>query len=122
MKKLLNRPEALLVSMGLIFLSITILVSCFYLYIPKSKDVIYVTKEEKEILLQKGEADSVLINLNTASLEELCALEGISTVTASAIIEYRTKNGRFESTEELKNIKGIGEVKYKNISPYVVTE
>lgn len=122
MKKLLRRPEALLICMGLAFLSVTILASYFSAYIPEGQKIIYVTKEEKEALLQEGYADSVLINLNTATSEELCSLEGISTVTADAIIAYRTEHGSFDSVEELKNIKGIGEVKFKSICPYVVAE
>lgn len=122
MKKLLKRPEALLIFMGLIFLSVSILASYLSVYAPLEQKVIYVTKEEKENLLKKNETGSVLINLNTATLEELCGLEGVSTVTAQAIIDYRTDHGRIESIEELKNIKGIGEGKYKSIRPYVTLQ
>jgi competence protein ComEA len=55
-----------------------------------------------------------LINLNTATLDELITLDGIGEVIAKRIIEYRETYG-FRSVEELKNIKGIGDVKYAKI-------
>lgn len=122
MKKLLARPEALLICMGLVFLSASILASYLSVYAPQAQKVIYVTKEEKEALVKNEKTDSVLINLNTATLEELCELEGVSTVTAQAIIDYRTEVGGFKDIEELLSIKGIGEVKYKSISPYVTLQ
>lgn len=50
-----------------------------------------------------------LVNINTATIEELTALSGIGEKKAQAIIDYRTENGRFNSVEELTNVSGIGE-------------
>jgi competence ComEA-like helix-hairpin-helix protein len=55
-----------------------------------------------------------LINLNTATLDELITLDGIGEVIAGRIIEYRETYG-FRTVEELKNINGIGDVKYAKI-------
>ena len=48
------------------------------------------------------------ININTATIEQLSTLYGIGEVKAKSIIEYREKNGRFKSIEEIGNVDGIG--------------
>ena len=59
------------------------------------------------------------ININTANSTELTFLPGIGEAKAKKIIEYREKNGRFESTEEILNVSGIGESTFENIKPYI---
>lgn len=49
------------------------------------------------------------INLNTASEKILSSLPGIGEVKAKKIIEYREKNGDFESIYEIMNVEGIGD-------------
>ncbi len=50
-----------------------------------------------------------LVNVNTASAEELAAaLKGVGATKAAAIIEYRNANGKFMHIDELVNVKGIG--------------
>lgn len=59
------------------------------------------------------------LNLNTCTAEELCAINGIGTVTASAIIEYREALGGYTSVEQIKEIKGIGDATYEKAAPYL---
>ena len=56
-----------------------------------------------------------IVNINTATIEQLCQLPGIGKSTAQKIIEYREVNDGFRTTEELKHIKGIGDSKYNDI-------
>ncbi len=49
------------------------------------------------------------INLNTATVQDLVRLPRIGEKVALRIVEYRQKHGGFKKTEELMNVKGIGE-------------
>ncbi|WP_228729962.1 ComEA family DNA-binding protein [Shewanella avicenniae] len=48
------------------------------------------------------------ISINTASVAELQLIKGVGKAKAEAIIEYRETHGKFESIEQLANVKGIG--------------
>ena len=63
----------------------------------------------------KNSPDITLLNINKATEQELQNLPGIGPSLASKIIEYRNKNGKFSSVEDIKNVNGIGESKYENI-------
>lgn len=55
------------------------------------------------------------ININTATAEQLTALDGVGPKTAQKIIEYREANGGFKSVEELLEVPGIGPAKFEQI-------
>ena len=48
------------------------------------------------------------ISLDQASIEQLQQLNGIGQKKAEAIIEYRQKNGKFKTIEDIQQVKGIG--------------
>lgn len=60
-----------------------------------------------------------LVNINTASKEELMTLPGIGESKALAIIKYREENQGFQSTDEIMNINGIKEGVYHNIKDLI---
>ncbi len=68
---------------------------------------------EQQTYSPKAEQNE-LININTATAEELKQLNGIGDVIAARIVEYAQTIG-FNSIEDIKNVKGIGDKKYDNI-------
>jgi competence protein ComEA len=60
------------------------------------------------------------INLNTATAEQLDTLPGVGPVTARAILGWRDTNGRFDSVDDLLDVKGIGEATLAELRDLVV--
>ena len=77
----------------------------------------YITdKAGQGVLPEEGESvKNEKVNINTAKQTELETLTGIGPSTALKIINYRNKNGEFESIEDIKNVPGIGDSKFENI-------
>ncbi len=62
-----------------------------------------------------GRDDDGRININTASLEQLCGISGIGQSRAQSIITYREQNGAFGSIEEIMKVSGIKEGLFQKI-------
>lgn len=83
-------------------------------------------KQEKEITSNSNNAstnESVShtqtsdgkISINTANISELTKLSGIGESKARSIIEYREKNGKFKTIEDIKKVSGIGNSTFDKI-------
>ena len=59
------------------------------------------------------------VNLNTATFEELTAIQGIGDQRAAAILAYREQIGKYTSVEQIEDIRGIGDGLYAKIAPYL---
>ena len=70
----------------------------------------------------KVESKPVIININTATLSEWILVPGIGEKTAQVILDYRLKNGSFQSLEDLKKVKGIGDKKLEKLRPFLKIE
>jgi competence protein ComEA len=60
-----------------------------------------------------------LVDLNTATVEELDTLPGIGPVTAAAIVAWRDANGRFTSVDQLGDVDGIGPARLEKLRDLV---
>jgi competence protein ComEA len=65
---------------------------------------------------------SGVVNLNTATQEELLLLPGIGEARARAVIEARKQRGGFKSVEELMEVKGIGPAGFEKLRPHLAIE
>ena len=63
--------------------------------------------------------NKIMVNINTASEQELENVPGIGGVIAKRIVEYRKENGKFNSIEDIKSVTGIGSSKFNNIKNYI---
>ncbi|HUV59926.1 MAG TPA: helix-hairpin-helix domain-containing protein [Desulfatiglandales bacterium] len=59
------------------------------------------------------------VSVNTASLEELDTIPGIGPTLAEKIINYISLYGPFNTIEEIKNVPGMGKLRYLQIKPYI---
>jgi competence protein ComEA len=60
-----------------------------------------------------------VVNLNTATLEQLDALPGVGTVTAQRILDWRVAHGRFTSVDQLREVSGIGQARLAQLKHLV---
>lgn len=65
---------------------------------------------------------AAVVNVNTATVEELVRLPGIGESKARAILDYRKERGAFRSVEQLREVKGIGDAALERIRSQVVVE
>lgn len=68
------------------------------------------------------EKNIVKLDINAATMEELCELEGIGETTAAKIIKYRDDYGALNRIEEIMSIPGIGEKTFDAIKEYITVE
>jgi len=59
------------------------------------------------------------ININTADVETLATINGISTAVAEKIVKYREENGPFSCLEDIINVSGIGSKTFEKIRDYI---
>ncbi len=81
-----------------------------------------VTEVGDEASVGGTSATGGLININTATAEQLTNLSGIGQTRAESIVAYRQKNGNFSSKEDLKNVSGIGDSTYEKIQDQITVD
>ncbi|HEA15429.1 MAG: ComEA family DNA-binding protein [Pseudoalteromonas prydzensis] len=84
------------------FLTLIVVVLGLAISLPSNAAV---TKTEATESAEKSQ----LVNVNQATVEQLIQLPGIGKSKAQAIVDYRTKQGKFKSIADLAQVKGIGD-------------
>ena len=82
--------------------------------LPEEPDPV-ISKAPEAIEIQAPEPAEGAIDLNTATLDDLVTLKGIGPAKAQAILDYRNAYGSFLCSEELMQIKGIGQATFDKI-------
>ena len=88
-----------------------------YVEVEKCPDTINdacINKSE-ETQQQADNTTNSLISINDASIEQLTTLPGIGKSKANDIIGYRNQNGKFQTIDDIKKVKGIGESVFEKI-------
>ena len=63
-----------------------------------------------------------VININTATEDQLRMLPLINDQLAKAIIDYRNSNGPLESVDQLQNVRGVTNQKLNELRPWLITK
>ena len=80
-------------------------------YVPVKGEVVEIKESET--------SDKIVVNINTATKDELMRLNGVGEKKAETIIEYREENGLFNKKEDLMNIPGIGQKTFENLQEHI---
>jgi competence protein ComEA len=76
-------------------------------------------EDEEGIRILDEELSGLMVNINTAGMNELISIPGIGEATANAIISYREINGNFSKPEDIMKVTGIKQAKYDLLKEYI---
>jgi len=62
------------------------------------------------------------VNINSASVKELTALDGVGHKLAEKIVEYRDAHGPFKKAEDLRKVEGVGGVLWEKNRERIVVK
>lgn len=124
-------PEKFIIILGLLFSVILVLVNVFWDFVPHTVKTEKAKTVATEFSTYSGDSventtsvttSSEMININTATVQELCTLNMIGETKAEAIVNYREKYGLFEDKSDILNVYGIGEKTYEKIKDNICVE
>lgn len=89
---------------------------------PAVVEAVEETTAVRTVELDLDLSDGELVNINTATVEELDVLPGIGPSTAQKIIDHRDANGPFGSIEDIQDVSGIGPAKFEEIKDLITVD
>ena len=116
----LTKTEGILLLLGVLFLAA---LAALYVHMSETAegtDYTITTARRPEEPVTPEPAP--LVDVNTASLEELDTLHGIGPALAQRIIDYREANGPFRTIEQIMEVSGIGEAKFAELKDRITVD
>jgi competence ComEA-like helix-hairpin-helix protein len=86
------------------------------------RQTLSLTGQTAPLVSQAGAPNAPLININTASSEELERLPGIGKGLAARILAYRSQYGRFRRPEHLMMVRGISDHRFRALRALIIVE
>lgn len=84
--------------------------------------ILTMAASQAEAQTRKQAAKPEVVNINTATAEQLAYLPRVGPSLSGRILEFRKENGEFKKTEDLILVKGIGEKTFKNLEPFITVK
>ena len=89
-----------------------------HIHIPTKKIMIRETPTATKNISSSGD----LININTADETELQKIRGVGPAIAKRIIDFREQNGKFQTIEDIKKVRGIGEKTFAKFKDFITVK
>jgi competence ComEA-like helix-hairpin-helix protein len=115
----MSRIERAVIIILILLISLSLGLSYYKKILQKPVEVVQVNLAEESELAQNTIEARRIVNINTADAYTLTKLPGIGPAIARRIIEYRQKNLRFNSPQDLLKIKGIDHKKFQSLKDYI---
>ena len=76
-------------------------------------------KDPLQWVIENPSTAPQLININTATVDDLCTVDGLGKTQAEFIVAYREKFGNFKSVSDLLDVRGVTREKFNQWKPYL---
>ena len=116
------KTKATIILAILIFITAGIYIGIYISSVTPSPSITPSSVSENANTLPTEDKTTAILDLNTASAEDLAKIPGITAELADKIIAYRNKYDYFLDVDELLEIDGITDALYKKIKPYVTVK